>query len=117
VPDEQRGVGADAARLHFGPLAREIDRAPAIRVRGNRRDPLSEERLPLPQLRTGKAFAGVRVVATRRNPVIRAFDRRLLAAGKPKKVALIACMRKLLTILNAMMPTSTTWQQNAEATA
>jgi transposase len=57
------------------------------------------------------------LVATRRNPVIRAFYRRLLAAGKPKKVALIACMRKLLTILNAMMRTSTTWQQNAEATA
>jgi transposase len=56
------------------------------------------------------------LVATRRNPVIRAFYRRLLAAGKPKKVALIACMRKLLTILNAMMRTSTTWQQNAEAT-
>lgn len=57
------------------------------------------------------------LVATRRNPVIRAFYRRLLAAGKPKKVALIACMRKLITILNAMMRTSTTWQQNAEATA
>lgn len=56
------------------------------------------------------------LVATRRNPVIRAFYRRLLSAGKPKKVALIACMRKLLTILNAMLRTSTTWQQNAEAT-
>jgi len=57
------------------------------------------------------------LVATRRNPVIRAFYRRLLAAGKPKKVALIACLRKLLTILNAMMRANTTWQQNAEATA
>jgi transposase len=57
------------------------------------------------------------LVATRRNPVIRAFYRRLLAAGKPKKVALIACMRKLLTILNAMMRTNTTWQQSTEATA
>ena len=57
------------------------------------------------------------LVATRRNPVIRAFYGRLVTAGKPKKVALIACMRKLLTILNAMMRTSTTWQQNAEATA
>jgi transposase len=35
----------------------------------------------------------------------------LIAAGKPKKVALTACMRKLLTILNAMMRTNTTWQQ------
>ena len=43
------------------------------------------------------------LVGTRCNPVLRAFYRRLLAAGKPKKVALTACMRKLLTILNAMM--------------
>jgi hypothetical protein len=54
------------------------------------------------------------LVATRRDPVIRTFYRRLLAVGKPKKVALIACMRKLLTILNAMMRTNTTWQQNTE---
>ena len=51
------------------------------------------------------------LVATRRNAVIRAFYRRLVEAGKPKKVALVACMRKLLTILNAMMRTNTTWQQ------
>jgi transposase len=53
------------------------------------------------------------LVATRRNPVIRAFYRRLLAAGKAKKLALTACMRKLLTILNAMMRTNTTWQQSS----
>ena len=51
------------------------------------------------------------LVATRRNVVIRAFYRRLIAAGKPKKVALTACMRKLLTILNAMMRTNTPWRQ------
>ncbi len=51
------------------------------------------------------------LVGTRCNPVIRAFYRRLLAAGKPKKVALTACMRKLLTILNAMMRTNTMWRQ------
>ena len=49
------------------------------------------------------------LVGTRCNPVLRAFYRRLLAAGKPKKVALTACMRKLLTILNAMMRTNTAW--------
>jgi len=38
------------------------------------------------------------------------FYRRLLAAGKRKKVVLTACMRKLLTILNAMMRTNTTWR-------
>jgi transposase len=51
------------------------------------------------------------LVATRRNPVLRAFYRRLVEAGKPKKVALIACMRKLLTILNAMMRSNTAWEQ------
>ena len=43
------------------------------------------------------------LVATRFNPILRDFYRRLLASGKPKKVALIACMRKLLVALNAML--------------
>jgi transposase len=50
------------------------------------------------------------LVATRHNPVIREFYERLLAAGKVKKVALTACMRKLLTILNAMVKHQQTWQ-------
>jgi transposase len=49
------------------------------------------------------------LVATRCNPVIKAFYRRLLEAGKPKKVALTACMRKLLTILNAMVKHGCPW--------
>lgn len=49
------------------------------------------------------------LVASRHNEVIRTFYSRLLAAGKPKKVALVACMRKLLSILNAMVKTGTTW--------
>lgn len=49
------------------------------------------------------------LVATRFNPVIRAFYQRLCAAGKAKKVALTACMRKLLIILNAMMKHRTRW--------
>jgi len=49
------------------------------------------------------------LVATKRNAVIRAFYQRLLAAGKPKKLALVACMRKLLTILNTMARTKTSW--------
>ena len=57
------------------------------------------------------------LVATRRNPVIRAFYERLLAAGKPKKLALVACMRKLLTILNAMARSGVRWEApNALAT-
>jgi transposase len=49
------------------------------------------------------------LVATQHNPVISAFYARLLAAGKPKKVALVACMRKLLTILNAMLRDNKAW--------
>ena len=55
------------------------------------------------------------VVATRWNPVIRGFYERLRAAGKAKKVALVACMRKLLTILNAMVKHKTRWM-NVQAT-
>jgi transposase len=50
------------------------------------------------------------LAATRHNPVIGALYRRLCAAGKPKKVALVACMRKLLTILNAMLRNRTAWK-------
>jgi transposase len=49
------------------------------------------------------------LVATRRNAVIRASYQRLLAARKPKKLALTACMRTLLTILNAMARHRTRW--------
>ena len=50
------------------------------------------------------------LVATRRNPVIRVFYQRLCQAGKAKKLALTACMRKLLTILNAIVKSGTPWR-------
>ena len=50
------------------------------------------------------------VVAVRWNPQIRTVYERLLAAGKKPKVALIACARKLLTILNAMLRTNQHWR-------
>jgi transposase len=50
-------------------------------------------------------------VATRRNPVIRAFYQRLLAKGKCHQVAVIACLRKLLVILNAMMRDQQPWRE------
>ena len=49
------------------------------------------------------------MVASRHNPVIRDFYQKLLAAGKPKKVALVACMRKLLVILNSMLKHGSPW--------
>lgn len=49
------------------------------------------------------------ISALRSNPVIRTTYQRLVAAGKPKKVAIVACMRKLLTILNAIVRDQTPW--------
>lgn len=57
------------------------------------------------------------LVAVQHNPVIRAFYARLLAAGKPKKVALTACMHKLLTILNALLRQRTAWNPDPPALA
>ncbi len=50
------------------------------------------------------------LVATRHNPQIKESYERLLAAGKPKKVALVACMRKLLLVLNAVLKHRTPWR-------
>jgi len=55
------------------------------------------------------------VTAITHNPVIRTFYQRLKAAGKPSKVAIVACMRKLLTILNAMVRDGTTWDDALHA--
>ena len=49
------------------------------------------------------------LVASRCNPIIRDFYQRLLACGKPKKLALTACMRKLLVILNSMLKHRSPW--------
>ena len=48
-------------------------------------------------------------VGDQHNPAIKVFHSRLIAAGKPKKVAIVACMRKLLTILNAMLRDQSMW--------
>lgn len=55
------------------------------------------------------------LAAIRANPTIKAFYARLRAAGKPPKVAITACMRKLLVILNAMVRDNTQWQVPANA--
>jgi transposase len=72
---------------------------------------------------TGKSFIGggrsrvratlfiAAMVGARHNPVLKAFRDKLLAAGKPKLVALIATARKLLTILNAMLREAKNWQE------
>ena len=57
------------------------------------------------------------LVANRFNPVIRDFYQRLLAAGKPKKLALTACMRKLLIILNSMLKHRSPWRDQTPMVA
>lgn len=52
------------------------------------------------------------LVATRHNPIIRDFYQKLLQRGKLKKVALVACMRKLLIILNSMAKNHSVWNAN-----
>lgn len=66
-------------------------------------------------VRTGLYMAGL--VASRRNPILAAFYRRLRAAGKAAKVALVAVMRKLLTMLNAMIKHHTPWNAGAPSPA
>lgn len=68
--------------------------------------------------------AGVRSVlymaavsAIRCNPVIKPFYRKLIDAGKAPKLAITACMRKLLTILNCMMRTQTSWNPDLASIA
>jgi len=53
------------------------------------------------------------ITAIQFNPAIRAFYVRLVAAGKAKKVALVACMRKLLTVINAMVRSGTCWEDHS----
>ena len=61
------------------------------------------------RVRTALSMAAL--TGTRYNPILRAFYRRLLRAGKAKKVALTACRHKLLLILNAIVHAATPWRQ------
>jgi transposase len=57
------------------------------------------------------------LVGTRRNPILKAFYARLRGAGKPAKVAIVACMHKLLIIINAMVRDGRVWDASSAATA
>jgi transposase len=86
-----------AALVGVAPFNRDSGRLRGRRITWGGRAPV----------RAGLYMAAL--VATRHNPVLHAFYHRLLTAGKPKKVALVACMRKLLTILNAMVAHHQPW--------
>jgi len=57
------------------------------------------------------------LVGVRYNPVLRTLYRRLLERGKAKEVALVACMRRLITILNAMLKNRTRWSVSCDGPA
>lgn len=112
------GIGQTSARLLLADLPelghaspREIAALAGVapinhdsgRLRGHRRI-----RGGRPQLRSGLYMAVL--AATTHNPVLQPFYERLVAAGKPKPVALIATMRKLLIMLNAMLRDGCVWQ-------
>ncbi len=97
----------ELGRLSRREIAALVGVAPLHRDRGRRRGPrlVWGGRAPVRAVLYLGALA-----ATRATPVIRAFFERLRAAGKPAKVALTACMRKLLTILNTMVRHDTHWR-------
>ena len=98
----------ELGELSHKQIARLVGEAPQTRQSGRWRGPG----------RGGGGRAGVGAVlylatltATRYNPVIRAFYKRLIGAGKAKKVALVACMRKLLVMLNAIVKHQRGWRE------
>lgn len=94
----------ELGRLNRRQIAALVGVAPYAKDSGQHR---GRRRIAGGRFELRRAVYMATLTATRHNPVIRAFYERLLAAGKLKKVALIACMRKLLTILNAMAKTRT----------
>jgi transposase len=94
-----------AALVGLAPFVQESGRWRGVRrIRGGRAD-----------VRTGLYMATL--AAIRANPVLRAVYQHLVRTGKPKKVAITACMRRLLVILNAMVRTDTRWQADRPTTA
>jgi transposase len=96
----------ELGRLNRRAIAKLVGVAPMSRDSGRRR---GQRTIQGGRATVRAALYMATLVATRANPVIRTFYQRLLALGKPKKVALIASMRKLLTILNHMLRTRQPW--------
>lgn len=112
------GIGKQTSRMMLGLLpelgtisASEIANlaglAPINRDSGKMR---GKRRTGGGRQRVRRVFFMATMAATRCNPVIRAYYQRLCTSGKPKMVAMVACMRKFLVILNAMVKTKTRWE-------
>lgn len=115
--DGVKGVGAvttltllsglpELGTLRRKPIAKLVGIAPLADDSGKRR---GQRHIWGGRAEVRSALYMATLSAMRYNPVITAYYQRLLAAGKPKKVAMVACMRKLLTILNAMLRHGTAW--------
>lgn len=100
----------ELGRLNRKQIAKLVGIAPFANDSGRITDGPRHIRGGRAQIRTLLYLASV--VGIRFNPVIGAFHARLVAAGKPAKVAITACSRKLLTILNAMVRDGTSWDPN-----
>ena len=101
------GLVPELGSLNAGEIGKLIGLAPLNRDSGKLR---GKRHITGGRRRVRAVLYMATLVATRFNPVVRVWYQRMLAGGKPKKVALVACMRKLLVVLNAMMKTRTRWQ-------
>ena len=96
----------ELGRLNRREIAALVGVAPMSNDSGNRK---GRRRVQGGRFEIRRVLYMATLTAARYNPVIRAFYERLRAAGKLPKVALVACMRKLLTMLNAMVRTGKPW--------
>ena len=109
------GFLPELGTVSAGEIARLAGLAPLNRDSGTMR---GKRRIGGGRPRVRAVLYMATLAATRHNPVVKGWYQRLQAAGKPKKLAIVACMRKLLVVLNAMMKSRTRWQaQVAPATA
>jgi transposase len=99
----------ELGRLNRRQIAALVGVAPMAKDSGATR---GRRRIQGGRFETRRALYMAALAATRSNPVIKTYYERLIAAGKLPKVALVACMRKLLTCLNAMVKTNSPWSDS-----
>jgi len=99
----------ELGRLNRREIAALVGVAPMANDSGNSR---GRRRVQGGRFEIRRVLYMATLTAARHNPAIKTFYDRLLAAGKLPKVALVACMRKLLTTLNAMVKTNTPWDKS-----
>jgi transposase len=104
----------ELGQLNEKQIARLVGVAPINRDSGQRR---GKRQIEGGRARVRASLYRATIVAIRHNPVIQAFYERLLAKGKVKKVAITACLHKMLTILNAMVRDDKSWQPPEEVVA